>query len=90
MRKGPPTGLPKTQDELRHLQTVARRKGAGQALTIILYVLMDKYGWDADGLNAMMHHVTRQLDAVHEGRMNLVDVTRTLREEYQVNIYDAL
>jgi hypothetical protein len=85
-KKGPPAGLPKSKAELEHEKTKAMNEGVTKALEILLYVLVDKFGWDADQLQDMMRHVRGQVSGISDGYVSLKDIERVLREEYGIQV----
>lgn len=78
--------LPKTRAEMHHMLTEAQNEGAAHALQILLYVLLDKFGWDTDQLCALMDRVADQARAVTEGYITVHDIHKVLRDEYHVEI----
>ena len=76
--------LPKSIEEYAGAMTAAQNEGASHALEIVLYVLIDKFGWDHDQLKALMDRVAYQAQAVTEGRITVKDIRRVLREEYGI------
>lgn len=85
-KKGPPAGLPKTRAELEHIKTEANNEGAAHALEILLYVLVDKFGWETDELIRLMNSVASQAQAVSTGYATIHDIRKVLREEYQIEV----
>ncbi len=78
--------LHKSIGEYAAALTQAQNDGAAHALEILLYVLADKYGWDADQLAGLMHRVADQTIAITEGYMNPKDIIKVLREEYGIQV----
>lgn len=78
--------IPKTVAEYAAEMTEARNEGASNALEIVLYVMLDKYGWDTDQLTELMHRVGEQAQLVTEGYMTPADIRRVLRDEYFVEV----
>lgn len=76
--------VPGTVAEYAAALTAAQNDGASHALEIVLYVLVDKFGWDQDQLKTLMDRVAYQAQAVTEGRITVKDIRRVLREEYGI------
>ena len=86
LKKGPPEAMPKTRAELEHIKTEAARKGSDLALTILLYVLSDKFGWDTEQMVSLKERMHEQADAIGKGYVNSRDIQKVLREEYQIEV----
>lgn len=78
--------LPKSIAEYAMALSEARNEGASHALEILLFVLVDKYGWDADQLKTLMTRVGDQALAITEGYITPKDITKVLREEYGIQV----
>ncbi len=76
--------LPKSIGEYAAALTEAQNEGAAHALELLLYVLIDKYGWERDAVKELMDRVADQARAVTEGYMTVKDVRKVLREEYEI------
>ena len=76
--------LPKTIGEYAGALTAAQEEGAGHALKIFLYIMVDKYSWNQDQVAELMQRVADQSLAISEGYMNPKDIENVLREEYQI------
>lgn len=69
-----------------HTLTEAQNKGAARALEIVIFVLLDKLGWDRDQVAALMKHVADQAQAVTLGYVSIPDIVKVLRDEYQIEV----
>lgn len=78
--------LPKSIPEYAAALTQAQNEGAGHALELVLYVLIDKFGWDVDQVKALMERVASQAQAVTQGYTTVKDIRAVLREEYQIEV----
>ena len=78
--------LPKSIGEYAGALTQAQNEGAAHALEIVLYVMVDKFGWDVDQVKTLMDHVANQVQAVTQGYITVHDIRTVLREEYQIEV----
>lgn len=78
--------LPETMAELHHMLTEANNEGAAHALEVLLFVLVDKFGWDTDQLVELMDHMGRQAQAISNCYTTILDIRRVLKEEYQIEV----
>lgn len=78
--------VPATITEYAAALTASQNEGASHALEIVLYVLIDKFGWDHDQLKALMGRVAYQAQAVTEGRVTVKDIEKVLRDEYGIEV----
>ena len=66
--------------------TRARHRGVDTAEAIYLTVLLDKCGFDADGIAEFYHHAAELSKEIVEGRINVKDLANVLRDEYQIDL----
>lgn|GEM_PF-6815890 len=78
--------LPKSIPEYAAALTAAQNDGAAHALEIVLYVLVDKFGWDTDQLCSLMERVADQARAVTDGYITVHDIRKVLKDEYQIEV----
>ncbi len=78
--------LPKSISEYAGALTAAQNEGAAHALEIVLYVLLDKFGWDTDQLCSLMERVADQARAVTDGYITVHDIRKVLKDEYHVEV----
>lgn len=55
-------------------------------LAIFLTVLLDKEGMDAEQLQRVWREVEALSESVRDGYVSVPDLTRVLREEYEIDI----
>ena len=64
----------------------AKETGVNIAEAIFLQTLLDKWGFDGDMISDFYRDVSKLSLEIKEGRVNLTDLRRTLREEYQIDL----
>jgi len=85
-RPAPPSRRPATQaDVLR-----AKQKGVEDAVRLVqamvFTVLLDKEGYDEEGLQRVWAELEYLSDSITKGYVNLPDLVHILREEYHLNL----
>lgn len=82
----PPSRRPATQaDVLR-----AKQKGVEDAVRLVqamvFTVLLDKEGYDEEGLQRVWAELEYLSDSINQGYVNLPDLVHILREEYHLQL----
>jgi hypothetical protein len=85
-RPAPPSRRPATQaDVLR-----AKQKGVEDAVRLVqamvFTVLLDKEGYDEEGLQRVWAELEYLSDSINQGYVNLPDLVHILREEYHLQL----
>jgi hypothetical protein len=85
-RPAPPSRRPATQaDVLR-----AKQKGVEDAVRLVqamvFTVLLDKEGFDEEGLQRVWAELEYLSDSINQGYVNLPDLVHILREEYHLKL----
>lgn len=85
-RPAPPSRKPATQaDVLR-----AKQKGVEDAVRLVqamvFTVLLDKEGYDEEGLQRVWAELEYLSDSINQGYVNLPDLVHILREEYHLKL----
>lgn len=85
-RPAPPSRRPATQaDVLR-----AKQKGVEDAVRLVqamvFTVLLDKEGYDEEGLQRVWAELEYLSDSINQGYVNLPDLVHILREEYHLKL----
>lgn len=84
-KKTNPHRIPKTKEQAIN---EARSEGVNLAVAMCMTVLYDKMGFDNDKIADFWEHLEKLSGEVKEGRVNVHDLIRVLREEYSVEIGD--
>ena len=82
MAKVNPRRIPKTQADVAKAYTHGREDGTKGALTIILYCLKDKYGWDDMRLQGFAEMFNYTVDSVCQGYVTEADLRSVIKVEY--------
>ena len=64
----------------------AYTRGVNLALVLAMTVLYDKMGFDNDAIAEFWVHCEKLSEEIHEGRVNLKDLTTVLHSEYGVKV----
>ena len=65
---------------------IARDKATETVLAIVFTVLLDKWGADMEIMQKLWKDVCSRADEISEGRVNVKDLCKVLRDEYDINI----
>lgn len=70
----------------RQQAAIARERAVDTTIAIFLTVLCDKEHADAEIISRVWREVNELSEAICEGRVNLADLKKVLREEYGIGI----
>ena len=76
----------KVRRELKQAKTEVTGDAVSLAISMFLTVLCDKFGYDAESLQAVWAEVNNLSDSVVKGYVNVEDLKQVLREEYGIEI----
>ena len=82
MMKVNPRRIPKTQADVERAYSLGRDDGTKGALTIMLYTLKDKYGWDDMRLQGFSEMFNYTVDSISRGYITESDLKSVIKVEY--------
>lgn len=82
MMKVNPRRIPKTQADVEKAYLRGRDAGTKGALTIMLYTLKDKYGWDDMRLQGFSDMFNYTVDSISRGYITETDLKSVIKVEY--------
>lgn len=71
---------------VREQVAIARDRAVDTTVAIFLTVLCDKEHADAEIIRRVWGEVNALSDSIREGRVNIADLKRVLREEYEIGV----
>lgn len=72
--------------DVKRAKAEALSEAVTSATAIVFTALLDKHGWSAEMLQELWAEVNKLSDEIAEGRVNVPDLLRVLREEYSIEI----
>lgn len=81
-----PNRRPVTMATVRRVKEETKDEAVSLAISMFLTVLCDKFGYDAESLQAVWAAVNELSDSVVKGYVNVEDLKQVLREEYGIEI----
>lgn len=77
-----PRSIPRTQQDVDRAYEKGLIDGTKSALTILLYVLKDKFGADDEQIQAFSDEFNNVIDSIDKGYVTEADLATVVREEY--------
>lgn len=84
-KKTNPRNIPRTQADVDKSFTLGINLGVHNASAMFMNVLLDKYD-GADKLRAIWDDLCKLSEEVMEGRVKIPEITRMLKEEYDIEL----
>ena len=81
-----PRRRPATQADVKRAKDTATVDACRVTLAIFFTALLDKGGMDAEQLQRIWREVEALSESVRDGYVSVPDLTRVLREEYDIDI----
>jgi len=72
-----------------HDITAAKDRAVKGTLAVSLTVLKDKMGFDNDMICDYLAHFIDLSQSIHDGYVNIADLYKVLREEYQIDFRET-
>lgn len=79
-----PKRRPRSEADVRRAWDDGVKRGSDFASVIFMSVLLDKFGFDHDGIIAVYKAVMKLSEEIAERRVSIADLQRVLLEEYQI------
>ena len=77
-----PKRIPRTEADCRKAYDKGLLDGSVGALTIMLYVMKDKYGYSEDQLHKFADQFNYVADSMAQGYVTKADLMQVVKEEY--------
>lgn len=81
-----PNRQPVNRAMVRKIAEETKDEAVSLAIALFLTVMCDKFGFDAESLQAVWAEVNDLSDSVVKGYVNVADLKQVLREEYGIEI----
>lgn len=81
-----PRRRPATQADVNRAKQDAQSEAISLAMTIMFTVLLDKEGYDQDGLRRVWDGVNSLSESIVQGYVSAADLRNVLRREYEVYV----
>lgn len=85
-KKTPPSRIPVSMADLNRAKDEAANKALQTALVVMLSVLLDKEGYDQEGLQRVFNYSMARSEDIQKKRASSQDWVTVLRDEYGVNL----
>lgn len=79
--------MTKNEIALNKVENRGMEKGAIMATNIFLFVLADKFGFDADKINRCGIWCNSYFEDITKGKLKYTDVTSVLKNEYGFEVF---
>ena len=80
--KTPPRRLPCSEADVKRARTEGREEGLRLALTVMLYVLADKFGFSDEQICRASQWFNTNVAAILSGDIEFTEMQAVLRDEY--------
>lgn len=88
-KKVNPRRKPATQEDIKKAVAIAQDKALTTSIAIMLTVLCDKEGADAEVMQRIWKEVNDLSDSVAKGYVKIDDLVKVLEEEYEIYITNS-
>lgn len=85
-KKTNPRKIPRTEEDVRKAELKGQMRGITVCLTIVLYVLKDKFGFDDDHLKRFNQWFNLNAELLEQNKIKLRDFHTILKEDYETEI----
>lgn len=86
MKQPKPRNIPRTELDCIKARSEGRNEGYKYVLLAATYVLINDLGFNDFQLNKFSQRLTKTCEMVAEGRINLKDVEKSLKDEHDLTI----
>ena len=83
----PARNIPVSKADVERAKKQAADEGVKLAMVIFLSVLLDKEGFDKEGLQRVWKHIEDRSEAITKGYVSVNDLYKVLRDEYEVVLW---
>lgn len=83
-KKTPPSHIPVSKADVDRAKKTASDEAVSLAMVIFLTVLLDKEGYDKDGLSRVWKFVEELSDSIVKKYVSVYDLRKVLRDEYGI------
>ena len=83
----PARNIPVSKADVERAKKQAADEGVKLAMVIFLSVLLDKEGFDKEGLQRVWKHIEDRSEAITQGYVSVNDLYKVLRDEYEVVLW---
>ena len=80
-KKKSPRSIPATRADVEKAKREAKRDAADAAMAMMFSALIDKMGWDIDGIRELWTHIQAIDQDLREGRITISDLKDALKQE---------
>ena len=76
-----PHRIPATRADVDKARRIAKEEAADAAMAMMFSALIDKMGWDIDGIRELWTHIESIDQDLREGRVTIADLKDVLKQE---------
>ena len=85
-QKQNPRRIPRTEADVRRAEREGKNQGLEFALTVMIYVLVDKFGFTDDQVASLNQWFMTNIGAINDGTIKYEDMLDLLKDEYHWSI----
>ncbi len=76
-----PKSIPASRADVEKARRTAKQEAADAAMAMMFSALIDKMGWDIDGIRELWTHIESIDQDLREGRITVPDLKDVLKQE---------
>lgn len=80
-KKKSPKSIPASRADVEKARRTAKQEAADAAMAMMFSALIDKMGWDIDGIRELWTHIESIDRDLREGRITISDLKDALKQE---------